>query len=110
MFYLYEVTYKKRKDSQKFGTKIVSFANSELDAIKQAKVKYPVCANVRWIEIDLEKAKELYCQDVKIMTNDVILMPSGNYGSHAPIEELFWRSLYAIVGYGITPEHIYANI
>lgn len=51
-----------------------------------------------YIEITKEEAKKLYCKSEKVYvtTNTRThwkLPASGEYGSHAPAEELFYRSI-----------------
>lgn len=53
---------------------------------------------MKYIEISIEKAKENYCKGKKVfVSNDdrsYWKMPSScEYGSHAPIEDLFYRGI-----------------
>ena len=53
---------------------------------------------MKYIEISMEKAKENYCKGKKIfVSNDersYWKMPSSSeYGSHAPVETLFYQSI-----------------
>lgn len=50
-----------------------------------------------------EEAKRAYCQDKPVYVDNKygqeLLTPSGWYGSHAPEEELFYRSVNAEIGW-----------
>lgn len=51
-----------------------------------------------------EEAKRAYCRDKSVYVGNKygqeLLTPSGWYGSHAPAEELFYRGVDNLVGYG----------
>lgn len=51
-----------------------------------------------------EEAKKAYCHSKHVYVDweygQELLTPSGWYGSHAPAEELFYRGVDNLVGYG----------
>ena len=114
---LYQVSYKRNKNAKKLSSKYVMLQNDKNwyeNAIKAANVKYPVSVWIVLSEASLEEAKAEYCKGtaVFVLDNDGDwrkLAPIWCYGSHASSEELFYRSLEIIIGYGKTPKEICIN-
>ena len=114
---LYQVSYKRNKNAKKLSSKYVTLSNSKNwyeNAIKAANVKYPVSAWLVLSETSLEEAKIEYCKGTAVFVLDDDgdwrqLAPSWIYGSHAPSEELFYRSLEVIIEHGEVPKEICIN-
>lgn len=115
---LYQVSYKRNKNSKKLSSKHVTLPNSKNwyeNVIKAANVKYPVSAWLVLNEVSLEKAKKEYYKGTAVFVLDedgdwMQLAPSCEYHNcHGPLRAFFYKSLIEIIGYGVVPKKICIN-